>query len=439
MGGYLQGSTQQSYYSGSAYGDYQYLSLDEVIDNFTATYVGEGKILGTVLKADVSFHAHRALAELSYDTLKSCKSQEIEVCPNLKMPLPQDYVNYVKLTSVDSNGIEHVLYPTNKTSNPFSIEQDSDNCDDCGDSSSSYEYSSNELKPQELECTSNVTCSFLTTDLDETTHTGATDIKQYMIANEAALFHTLALRQAYWEKWFGHVDQYCLCLQNSNSEDHCGTQLDWSGWDFTTVSPGIWQLIRNNSGWSRLRNSNNSITDAIANAGTWNSYTNEVESTTPTSNAWDNYKSSGGNSVAIDQSTTTNLAVDADNYFQNTGQRYGLDGQYAQTNGSWYIDCAKGLIHFSSNLSGKTIILKYISDGLGTDGEMLVPKLAEEAIYKWIAYGCLSARADVPEYIVARFKKERYAETRKAKLRLSNIKIEEITQVIRGKNKWIKH
>ena len=437
MPGYLN-QTQQTYYSGSAYGDYQYLSLDEVIDNFTATYVGEGKILGAVLKADVSFHAHRALAELSYDTLKSCKSQEIEVCPNLKMPLPQDYVNYVKLTSVDSDGIEHVLYPTNKTSNPFSIEQDSDNCDDCGDSSSSYEYSSNELKPQELECTSNVTCSFLTTDLDETTHTGATDIKQYMIANPNS-FNTNAKRQEYWEKWFGHVDQYCLCLQNSNSEDHCGTQLDWSGWDFTTVSPGIWQLIRNNSGWSRLRNSNNSITDAIAIAGTWNSYTTAVESTIPTSNAWDNYKSSGGNSVAIDQSTTTNLAVDADNYFQNTGQRYGLDGQYAQTNGSWYIDCAKGLIHFSSNLSGKTIILKYISDGLGTDGEMLVPKLAEEAIYKWIAYGCLSARADVPEYIVARFKKERYAETRKAKLRLSNIKIEEITQVIRGKNKWIKH
>ena len=437
MPGYLN-QTQQTYYSGSAYGDYQYLSLDEVIDNFTATYVGEGKILGTVLKADVSFHAHRALAELSYDTLKSCKSQEIEVCPNLKMPLPQDYVNYVKLTSVDSDGIEHVLYPTNKTSNPFSIEQDSDNCDDCGDSSSSYEYSSNELKPQELECTSNVTCSFLTTDLDETTHTGATDIKQYMIANPNS-FNTNAKRQEYWEKWFGHVDQYCLCLQNSNSEDHCGTQLDWSGWDFTTVRPLIFSLMRNNSGWSRLRNSNNSITDAIANAGTWNSYTTAVESTIPTSNAWDNYKSSGGNSVAIDQSTTTSLAVDADNYFQNTGQRYGLDGQYAQTNGSWYIDCAKGLIHFSSNLSGKTIILKYISDGLGTDGEMLVPKLAEEAIYKWIAYGCLSARADVPEYIIARFKKERYAETRKAKLRLSNIKIEEITQVIRGKNKWIKH
>ena len=29
--------------------------------------------------------------------------------------------------------------------------------------------------------------------------------------------------------------------------------------------------------------------------------------------------------------------------------------------------------------------------------------------------------------------------TRQAKLRLSNIKTEEITQVLRGKSKWIKH
>jgi hypothetical protein len=51
----------------------------------------------------------------------------------------------------------------------------------------------------------------------------------------------------------------------------------------------------------------------------------------------------------------------------------------------------------------------------------------------------MSTRINVPEYIVARFKKERFAETRKAKLRLSNIKLEEITQVMRGKSKQIKH
>ena len=128
-----------------------------------------------------------------------------------------------------------------------------------------------------------------------------------------------------------------------------------------------------------------------------------------------------------------------DMYWPDQGKRYGLDPQHAQANGSYYIDCNSSLIHFSSNLSGKTVILDYISDSLGTHNEMIVPKLAEEAIYKWIAYGCLSAKVGIPEYIINRFKKEKFAETRKAKLRLSNIKIEEITQILRGKSKHIKH
>ena len=121
------------------------------------------------------------------------------------------------------------------------------------------------------------------------------------------------------------------------------------------------------------------------------------------------------------------------------GQRYGIDPQYAQSNGSFYIDCAKGLIHFSSNISGKTVILHYISDSLGTDDEMQVHKFAEEAMYKHMAYAILSTRINTPEYIINRFKKEKFAETRKAKLRLSNIKLEEITQIFRGKSKQIKH
>jgi len=70
---------------------------------------------------------------------------------------------------------------------------------------------------------------------------------------------------------------------------------------------------------------------------------------------------------------------------------------------------------------------------------MKVHKFAEEAMYKHIAYAVLSTRINTPEYVIARFKKERFAEIRKAKLRLSNIKLEEITQVFRGKSKWIKH
>ena len=133
------------------------------------------------------------------------------------------------------------------------------------------------------------------------------------------------------------------------------------------------------------------------------------------------------------------------------GSRFGLDPQHAQANGSFYIDCVSGKIHFSSNVAGKTVILDYISDGVGR-GDIIrgeggrivseyipVHKFAEEAVYKWIIYGCVSARIDIPENVVMRYKKERFAETRKAKLRLSNFKLEELTQILRGKSKWIKH
>ena len=70
---------------------------------------------------------------------------------------------------------------------------------------------------------------------------------------------------------------------------------------------------------------------------------------------------------------------------------------------------------------------------------MQVHKFAEEAMYKCIAYAIMSTRANVQEYVVRRFQKDKFAATRTAKLRLSNIKIEELTQILRGKSKQIKH
>jgi len=147
---------------------------------------------------------------------------------------------------------------------------------------------------------------------------------------------------------------------------------------------------------------------------------------------WSSYKSATS-------SENNNDDYEDDTYWPLDGERYGLDPQHAQVNGSFYIDCKSGKIHFSSNVSGKTIILDYISDSLGTEDEMQVHKFAEEAIYKWIAYGILSSRNNIPEYIINRYRREKFAETRKAKLRLSNLKLEELTQILRGKSKHIKH
>ena len=118
--------------------------------------------------------------------------------------------------------------------------------------------------------------------------------------------------------------------------------------------------------------------------------------------------------------------------------RYGLNPTTATGNGIFFIDNDRGLIQFSSNLTGRIVTLRYVSDGVSTN-DIKVHKFAEEAVYKYIAHAVLATRSNTPEYLVARFKKERFAEIRKAKLRLTNLKSAELTQIMRGKSKTIKH
>jgi hypothetical protein len=93
---------------------------------------------------------------------------------------------------------------------------------------------------------------------------------------------------------------------------------------------------------------------------------------------------------------------------------------------------------FSSNLVGKLIVLEYISDGLAYELDTRVPKMAEDAMYAYVVHAILSTRVNQPEYIVQRLQKDKRAKLRNAKIRLSNIKLDEIVQVMRGKSKWIK-
>ena len=148
------------------------------------------------------------------------------------------------------------------------------------------------------------------------------------------------------------------------------------------------------------------------------------------SSTWNNYKSGTPSENQDDYQDDT--------YWPMDGSRFGLDPQHAQANGSFFIDQRLGKIHFSSNISGKTVILDYISDSLGTDGEMQVHKFAEEAMYRYILHGVAAGRIQTQQ-IVPRLKKEKFAAIRQAKLRLSDIKIEELTQILRGKSKQIKH
>ena len=126
-------------------------------------------------------------------------------------------------------------------------------------------------------------------------------------------------------------------------------------------------------------------------------------------------------------------------YNVDYGKRYGIDPVHATKNGHYILDEEQGTIGFTSDFTDRLVIVKYVSDGLASNNEMVVHKFAEEAIYKSILYGILSSRSNIPEYQVNRVKRERRAAIRNAKLRLSKLNIRELTQIMRGKSKQIKN
>ena len=284
------------------YGSYEYITLNDAVNNFMIAYVGNGKLVSSVKKTDVIFHAKRGLQEFSYDTLKSIKSQELTIPHNLNVVIPQDYVNYVRMSWIDHHGVKHIIYPTNNlTIDPSATPLQDDNG-----------------VPMQDNFDSNIEGTSIT--------------------------------ERRWKK--NNTEEYSY-----DATDFVG---DWYNGDMWVQSAAY-------------------------------------------------------------------------------GRRYGMDPQYANINGYFTINEREGKIAFSSNLIGRLIVLEYVSDGLAYEMDSRIPKLAEEAMYAYILHAIVSTRANQPEYLVQRLKQEKSAKLRNAKIRLSNIKLEEISQVLRGQSKWIKH
>lgn len=291
--------TQREYYNGKDKGYYQFVKLEDVINNFMVSYVGDDKIIKNSKRTEVSFHAQRALQELSYDTIDNIKAIEVEVPPSLSIPIPHDFVSYVRLVCVDDDGIERPLKPVDISSAPTPILQ---------------------------------------------------------------------------------ADDYSYLY------DDAGNVL------IATESETMKRFKNNKSSETRLQ----------------------------------------------DASELTYLE-EGYGYNVDFGKRYGIDPQRATKNDLFAIDQRRGIISFSSGVKDKILILKYVSDGLNVDEDYKIHKFAEEATYKYIALAIMSAKSNIPEYQINRLKKEKRAAMRVAKLRLANLNIEDLTQIMRGKSKQIKH
>ena len=457
---------QNTHPNNGKYNHYQFVPLSDIISQFMVAYVGDEKIIRKCSRVDVAFHAQRALAELSFDTFKSFKSLEIEVPNSLTLPLPIDYINYTKISKVDSAGIKHPLYPTlGKTSNPQKYQVDDNNqflFNEDGNFISSGELLRNgsfhggsgnwELNQNG----SSGNAQTVETNIDPTSSSFGDPVTGWFYEKNSIRAYGCPQFQAVRQD---NVDirsgeQYTITYTISNYST--GTVnfviIDENG-DYTSTversGNGTYvETIDANSGGNLIAGSvaasyvPSSIyfqARVVTAPTTLTNLTIENISITrvgdeETSTTWKNYKSH----TPSENNINDYQDYQNDVYWPNQGRRFGLDPKHAQVNGSYYIDELRGLINFSSNISGETVIIDYISDTLGTDDEMQVHKFAEEAMYKSILLA-VASNYMYTQQLVPRLKKEKFAAVRTAKLRLSNLKIEELTQILRGKSKWIKH
>jgi hypothetical protein len=103
--------TNYQYYNNSGnhpedanWGEYQYVTMKDLINNFMLMYVGNDKLVNNVDIYNIRFHAKRAIQEINYDALRNIKAIEKDLGEDLKMILPHDFINYIRI-SLLKNGV----------------------------------------------------------------------------------------------------------------------------------------------------------------------------------------------------------------------------------------------------------------------------------------------------------------------------------------------
>lgn len=107
------------------WGSYQYVTLDEIVNNFMLMYQGNNELINNINRYQVLFYAKRAIQELNYDAMKEIKILELQVCDQLRFVLPPDFVNWVRI-SLYKNGVLMPLTENIQTNWSSAYLQDND-------------------------------------------------------------------------------------------------------------------------------------------------------------------------------------------------------------------------------------------------------------------------------------------------------------------------
>lgn len=119
--------TDREYHGDEAnWGESQFISMKDLVNNFYMFYVGDDKIINNVKRYDVVFHAKRAIQELNYDALRNVKALELELPTDLQLEVPKDFVQLVRLSWVDDRGRLHPIMVDRNTTMAKAYLQDND-------------------------------------------------------------------------------------------------------------------------------------------------------------------------------------------------------------------------------------------------------------------------------------------------------------------------
>lgn len=297
--------TQFQYYSNQDnWGDYQYVTLKDIVNNFMLMYAGNHELINNIPRHKIVWHAKRAIQELNYDAFKEIKILQLDLDDQLRFKLPYNYVNWVRVSMYENNTLMPLSQNVQALSSSAYLQ------DNAGDIL--FDENGDVLRPE-----------FSEIDRDRILGT-----KKSIYLN-----------------------------QNSPFNGNYGYYYE----------------------------------------GAW--------------------------------------------YFDFTvGKRFGLNTETANRNPTFVVDSKAGVINFSSDASGKSIILEYISDGMegGDESLISVNKLFEEFIYADLEYRILDSKLGVQEYIVNRKRRKRSALLRNAKIRISDMHPGRLLMNLRGRDKIIK-
>lgn len=123
------------------WGSYQYVTLNEIVNNFMLMYQGNNSLINNISRYQVLFHAKRGIQELNYDAMKEIKILQLALDDSLLFVLPHDYVNWVRV-SMFQNGVLFPLTENIQTQWASTYLQDNNN-------NILFDQNGNVLKPQD--------------------------------------------------------------------------------------------------------------------------------------------------------------------------------------------------------------------------------------------------------------------------------------------------